>query len=242
VGPVFTLEEARRENPAFFRNHEENATYVAIKLAQTLDGRIAEAPGRRTSITGHEARLETHRLRAGFDGVMVGSETVLVDDPRLTVREGFQARVQPVRVVLDTEARTPAGAALFFDVPQAPVLVFTAQDASEASVRRLEGAGATVHQVPRGSGGVSLESVLTVCWDVGIRSLFCEGGGRVASHLMKNGWAQRLYLFVAPFVLGEEGVPAFTGLDSREDWNAWRRLEPTRQFGDDVLLTFDRAE
>ncbi len=73
VGPVLDGEEARRENPAFFFNQEHGATYVALKLAQTLDGRIAEAPGCRTAITGPEARQETHRLRAGFDGVMVGS-------------------------------------------------------------------------------------------------------------------------------------------------------------------------
>ncbi|MCJ7630338.1 MAG: bifunctional diaminohydroxyphosphoribosylaminopyrimidine deaminase/5-amino-6-(5-phosphoribosylamino)uracil reductase RibD, partial [Longimicrobiales bacterium] len=211
IGPVLSAGEARRENPAFFFNHERGTTYVALKLAHTLDGRIAEATGRRTSISGPEARIETHRLRAGFDGVIVGSETVMVDDPLLTVREGVPVGKQPTRIILDTRARTTPEAHLFDDVPGIPLVIFTGEDAPEASVARLEGAGATVHRVAKDPEGVSLEAVFRVCWDTGIRSLLCEGGGRLASQLIRGGFARRLYLFVAPFVLGERGVPAFPG-------------------------------
>jgi diaminohydroxyphosphoribosylaminopyrimidine deaminase/5-amino-6-(5-phosphoribosylamino)uracil reductase len=242
IGPAILPAEAKRENPAFFFNHEHEATYVALKLAQTLDGRIAEAPGRRTSITGPEARLETHRLRAGFDGVMVGSETVLVDDPLLTVREEVPVREQPARVILDTQARISPEARVFEDVPEVPLVIFTAEDAPSEAVARLEGAGARVHRLPRDPAGVSLEAAFEVCWDTGIRSLFCEGGRRVASHLIRGGFARRLYLFVAPFVLGERGVPAFSGAEPREAWEAWNAGAPPRLFGRDVLLTFDRTD
>ncbi len=242
VGPVLSPDEARAENPSFFFNQERSATYLAVKLAQTFDGRIASNPGERTSITGREARRETHRLRAGFDAVMVGSTTVLVDDPLLTVREDVPLRVQPVRIILDSDAEVPASASIFRDVSEAPVIVFSSEEASDEAVRGLEEAGAAVYRLPRAGKGLSLRAALTVCWDKGIRSVFCEGGGELASTLIGEGWARRLYLFVAPFVLGEGAVPAFPGLVSNELWNAWQPVEPARHFGKDVLLTFDRAD
>lgn len=240
TGPVLSEEEARRENPAFFHNALRRATYVAVKLAQTLDGRVAGIRGERTTITGPEARHETHRLRAGFDGVMVGSKTALVDNPLLTVREEVPVRKPPARIILDSTASIPPGGRLFRDVPDAPLVVFTAEDALESSVRRLAEAGARVHRVPRGAGGLSLGAVLDICWLTGIRSLFCEGGPTLASSLWRGGHAQRFFLFVAPFVLGEPGVPAFLdgGFPDRRD--AWDHAAPPRLLGRDVLLTLDR--
>jgi diaminohydroxyphosphoribosylaminopyrimidine deaminase/5-amino-6-(5-phosphoribosylamino)uracil reductase len=241
VGPVWSVEEARRENPAFFFNQEKGATYVAIKLAQSLDGKIAEGPGRRTTITGPEAKTETHRLRAGFDGVLVGAETVRVDDPLLTVREDVPLRTQPARVILDTEGTLAGEARVFRDLPDAPVVVFIGEDVPQASENRLIEAGARVFRAPRDPKGLSLPSVLKTCWNADLRSLFCEGGGKLASELILRGLAQRLYLFVAPFVLGREGVPAFVGLDSREPWRDWAPAAASVAFGRDVLITLDRT-
>lgn len=242
VGPVLDLAQARKENRAFFHNQEKGSTYVALKLAQTLNGRIAEAPGLRTAITGPQARFETHRLRAGFDGVLVGSGTVEVDDPILTVREDVPMRAQPTRVILDTDAKLSPKAKLFQDIASAPLVVFTGQDASEEAIRALEGAGATVHPVPRAGPGVSLDAVLERCWEMEIRSLFCEGGGQVASEMMMRGIAQRLYLFVAPFMLGNKGVSAFSEQVEKKVWAHWRPAEDPRLFGRDSLLVFDRMD
>jgi diaminohydroxyphosphoribosylaminopyrimidine deaminase/5-amino-6-(5-phosphoribosylamino)uracil reductase len=242
IGPCLTYDQAWQENPSFFWNQENGTTFVAIKLAQTLDGKIAEAPGHRTSITGPEALEETHRLRAGFDGVLVGSRTVLVDDPFLTVRHGIRARRQPWRIVLDTDARTSPEANLFKDLPDAPLVIFTADDAPDTLVRGLEEAGARIHRVPRSGGGLLIPDVLAACWDMGIRSLLCEGGGTLASGLLRHGWARRIYLFMAPFVLGEQGVPAFPGAQSRIGWESWKPAGSLGIFGRDVLLTFDRIE
>ncbi len=240
LGPCLSPAESRQENPAFFWNQERGSTFVSIKLAQTLDGKIAEAEGCRTSITGPEAQLETHRLRAGFDGVLVGSRTALVDDPLLTVRRSVPARKQPWRVVLDSRARVSPQAKLFRDLPEAPLAIFTATDAPRASVLGLEEAGAEVFGVPRSEAGLSISSVLERCWDLGIRSILCEGGGILASGLVREGWCRRIYLFVAPFVLGEKGVPAFQALDSRDAWEGWEPVGLGSRFGRDVLLTFDR--
>ena len=253
TGPTQKEADYRRENPAFFFNAEHNASYVALKLAQSLDGFIAAAPGKKTLITGEEAHLETHRLRAGFDAVLVGSGTALVDDPRLTVRlpgqdpkagGAYNALPSPrrTRIILDSDARLSPGARVFADVSDSPVLVFTSEDAPEGARKGLESAGATVVPVPGGPGGLSLEAAIGSCWEMGIRSIFCEGGGRLGSALLVGGFARRLYLFVAPFVLGEGAVPGLPNLDSRELWDAWDPAFPPQLFGRDVLLTFDRTD
>lgn len=242
VGPVFTPREVRRENPAFFHVQEHATPFVALKLAQSLDGGIAEGPGLRTRITGPEAGFETHRLRSGFDAVMVGSGTALVDDPLLTVRASVPLRTQPVRVVLDRRCRLEPEAMLFRDVPDAPLLVLVGEEADEDRAGALRKAGARVRVVAGGPGGLSLEGVLETCWEEGIRSVFCEGGGTLAARLMAEGKARRLYLLVAPFVLGTEAVPAFPGLQGREVWDAWEPTVSPRLLGRDVLLTFDRRK
>ena len=241
TGPVLLPQEFRRENPAFYHNQVRGATYLALKLAQTLDGKISEKPGVRTTITGPQAHLETHRLRAGFDGILVGSETVVVDDPLLTVREEVPMRKAPARIVLDTRCRTRPQARLFSRVEEAPLLIFTGEDASELAIQELEDAGAQVHPVPRRGSGLSLDAVLAICWELRIRSVLCEGGGRLAGALMTGGFAHRMYLFVAPFVLGSKGVPALPdGLD-RRIWEPWSQAFPPEVFGRDVLLTLDRT-
>jgi diaminohydroxyphosphoribosylaminopyrimidine deaminase/5-amino-6-(5-phosphoribosylamino)uracil reductase len=242
VGPVLDQTEARRENPAFFFNQERKATFVAIKLAQTLDGRIAEARGRRTLISGPEALVETHRLRAGFDGILVGSETVRVDDPLLTVREDVPTRVPPARVILDSFCRISPKSRVFRDAPECPLVVFTGEDASEVRIEEFEEAGARVHLVPRRAGGLLLDEVLRICWDTGLRSLFCEGGGRIAASFLRSDQTRRLYLFLAPFVLGESGVPAFPGAESMGLWDPWVPAAPPELFGRDALLIYERND
>jgi diaminohydroxyphosphoribosylaminopyrimidine deaminase/5-amino-6-(5-phosphoribosylamino)uracil reductase len=241
VGPILLPHESRRENPAFYHNQVLGETYVALKLAQTMDGKIAEGPGLQTPITGPEARLETHRLRAGFDAIMVGSGTVLADDPLLTVREPVPMLRPPARIVLDSQCALPRKARLFRDVPEVPLVVFTGEDASELAIEELEEAGAQVHPVPRDPSGVSLDTVLEICWETGIRSVFCEGGATLAGSLLKGRRAQRIYLFVAPFVLGEEGVPAFPLGGLEGIWEEWSPSFPPKAFGRDVLLTLDRT-
>ncbi len=242
VGPALSLPEARRENPAFFCHEEGGGTYVALKLAQTLDGFIAAGAGQRTPITGPQALREAHRLRGGFDGVLVGSGTVRTDDPLLTVREAVSGRKPPARVVLDSEARTPVEAAVFREAPGVPLVIFTARDAPERAREDMKAAGAQVHPVPRGPGGLSLEAVLGTCWETGIRSLLCEGGGRLGASLLRQGLATRLFLFVAPFVLGPGGVPAFPDVALPGLWEGWAPAYPPELFGRDVLLTYDRVD
>ena len=270
VGPGPDVGTFQEVDPVFFYTSRYARPYLALKLAVSLDGRIAARPGERTLLTGDEANREVHRLRSGFDAVMVGGETARVDDPVLTVRHGWDPRVPPTRIVLDPSAALSPDAALFGTESDAPVLVFATEAAPPERVDALREVGAQVEIVPqaepsphadpalraeqtpkwdqglkgdrgpRADGGVNLESVLERCWGFGLRSVFCEGGGRLATAFSREGLARRFYLFQAPVTLGSQGVPAFPGGDATPEGLGWSsRGEPVR-FGPDLLLTYDR--
>ena len=240
VGPVWSQDVAWAENPAFFHLARHARPYVALKLAMSLDARIASSPGMRTRISGAEADRAVHRLRAGFDAVMVGIGTAEADDPRLTVRLASLGSITPARIILDPSARLSPRAALFDDVASVPVHVFVGCDVPESAPHALEAAGARVHRVTGAPGGLSLDAVWDTCWEVGIRTVLCEGGSRLAAAILREERCQRLYLIVAPSTLGPGGVPAFAGDAGTLGWDGFRpALQPT-VLGRDVMLVYDR--
>lgn len=244
VGPLLTPAEARAENPAFFHRARTGGVYVALKLALSLDGRIAASPGARTTLTGPEARVRVHGLRAGFDGIVVGSGTARVDDPLLTVREDVPMRKPPVRIVLDSALALPPDAAIFRDVDTAPVVVFTGPGAADGDIERLEAAGASVHRVPAAPSGpgLDLERVLRACRDTGLLSLLCEGGGRLAGSLLDADLVERMHLFHAPVLLGECGVPGFPGAgDASRRKERWMPAERPSLHGPDAETVWERV-
>ncbi len=242
VGPVWPERVARAENPAFFHVARERSPFVALKLALSLDGCLAARTGERTRITGAEAEREVHRLRAGFDAVLVGAGTVRADDPLLTPRSVPGGWRFPRRVVLDSDGSLPSDAALFRDREQAPVHVFVREEVDEGALERLEAAGAAVHPVHRSREGLSIPEVLGACWELGMHSILCEGGGRVAESLLRGGHVQRMYLFVAPTTLGTEGVRAFPADPRAVAWEAFEPAFPPRLYGRDTLLVLDRRD
>jgi diaminohydroxyphosphoribosylaminopyrimidine deaminase/5-amino-6-(5-phosphoribosylamino)uracil reductase len=246
VGPVWDDRIGRAENPAHFHTKRHASPYVALKLAMTLDARIAPGPssrGRgRARVTGLDAEREVHRLRTGFDAIMVGSGTARADDPRLTVRLVPPGRAAPRRIVLDAEATLASDAALFHDVDEAPVHVFVREEAPEGGIERLERAGAHVHPVRSSAAGLAMSDVMAACWDLGIQSVLCEGGGKLADTLLRQRIAQRLYLFVAPLAFGSEGVPAFPTDAGALHWEEFDAVVAPQLFGRDTLMVFDRQE
>lgn len=241
VGPVWTPDEGRAENPAFFHCARYEAPYVALKLAMTLDGRIAAGPGESTRITGIDAEREVHELRRGFDAILVGAETARTDDPRLTVRLARPGLRPPRRLVLDSRARLSTESALFRET-DAPLHIFVRRDASEEDLERLEDAGAHVHAVPATPDGLDLTAVMDVCREMGVHSILCEGGGRLAASLLRAGLVHRLYLFIAPSTLGEKGIPAFPADAETLSWGNFHPAGNPRHIGRDTLLVFDRRE
>jgi diaminohydroxyphosphoribosylaminopyrimidine deaminase / 5-amino-6-(5-phosphoribosylamino)uracil reductase len=209
VGPVLTPEEARRENPAFF-HHLPDRPWTVLKLALSLDGRISPAQGQRARLTGPEAMEAVHHLRAGVDGILVGTETAAVDDPLLTVRGALVPRVPPVRIVLDLKGRLGPGLRLL-QAEGPPVWILTGAGSPPEWRKRMEGAGARILEVDRGGvgEGPSPRDLLRRLRGEGIGSLLCEGGGRWGSALAGAGAVDRLVHIVAPLFLGPQGVPGY---------------------------------
>ena len=229
---------ARALNAAYFFVHERGAPYVALKLAISLDGRIAERTGQRTTITGAAAGREVQRLRAGYDAILVGRNTAAIDDPLLTVRDSA-ARVPPVRIVIDSDARLDAGSRLVQTTGDAPLWVVMADDADRTRAEALAARGVTVLRVPRAPDGLDITNALRELAARGINTILAEGGARIATSLLNAQQVQRMYLFVAPRLLGGAGVPAFT--DSLRAPLEWRLLGEHR-FGEDVLIALDLQE
>jgi diaminohydroxyphosphoribosylaminopyrimidine deaminase/5-amino-6-(5-phosphoribosylamino)uracil reductase len=219
-----------------------SSPYVALKLAMSLDGRIARGSSAngRSRVTGLDAEREVHRLRTGFDAIMVGAGTARADDPRLTVRLVPPGRISPRRIVLDPDATLSSGAALFEEVERAPVHVFVREEAPEGEIERLEQAGAHVHPVPSTEGGLDMNEVLAASWGLGIQSILCEGGAKLARTLLRERIAQRLYLFVAPITFGAEGLAAFPPDADRLRWEDFDAVVPPQLHGRDTLIVLDR--
>lgn len=232
--------EATDQNASFLHWHAHGRPFVALKYAMSLDARLGASHERPTDVTGPHARAEVHRLRAGFDAIMIGGRTALVDDPLLTVRGDLSPRRPPVRVVLDTELRLPGDARLASDTERAPTWVFAAEDARGASAP-LVGRGVRVSHVRRApDGGLDLSHVLDELGAADVRSVLCEGGGRLGSALLSAGLVARQYVFVAPVLFGEEGPPAYPDLRRPATSARWRTVR-TSAFGADVLLELARA-
>ncbi|MFC5996552.1 GTP cyclohydrolase II RibA [Pseudonocardia hispaniensis] len=172
--------------------------YVALKYAQTLDGRIATTCGDSKWISGEEERAVSHALRAACDAVMVGVGTVLRDDPRLTVR--LVPGTSPARVVLDSTLRTPSSALLLDGDPV--TLVLTTDRSTDDDRKRIRETGAGVVVLPSGPGGVDLDAGLRALRECGVRSLLVEGGARVITSLLGAGLVDRVIVGTAPRIIG----------------------------------------
>ena len=209
--------ESRALNRAFATWVRERRALVTLKAAATMDGFIAPAEGARSRsrrapvwITGPEARRAAHELRAARDAVLVGSGTVLADDPRLTVRLGRDRPVgaQPVRVVLDGRLRTPARAQVLSRA--APTIIFTRRGAPAARQRALRAAGAEVVELAAVRGRLPLRDVLHALAARDIQSVLVEGGSAVHGSFVDAGLVDEVVLFVAPRLMGG-GVPVAAG-------------------------------
>ena len=240
LGPSWSDQVGRAENPAFFHAAIHDSPYVALKLAVTLDSAIAARPGERTQITGPEANCEVHRLRTGFDAVMVGAGTLRIDNPRLTARTAAVGQGNLRRILLVPDASISNDAAIFEDSDRNPIHLFVRQDASRVAMERLEKMGAHISPVGSSAAGLDLDDVLKVCSDLGLHSILCEGGAKLANVLLQERRVHRLYLFVAPTTFGSDGVPAFGERARDLVWNDFEPAFPPELHGRDTLIVLDR--
>mgnify|MGYP002779406016 CR=1 FL=1 len=214
---------------------ENKRPWLELKLAVSLDGRIADQAGLSVWITGEEARAEVHRLRAGHDAIAIGIGTALADNPLLTARGEIAPRKPPVRIVFDRDLRLPPQSKLASTAVEIPVWVLAGEDPPPERRATLEALGVRI------LSAVSLYDGMEMLAREGIGSVFCEGGGTLASALLNEDLVDRLSLFYAPLFLGSNGRAAFPDLRSRDiaEADRWRLLSEQR-FGEDTLMTLER--
>ena len=229
-------EAAAAQNAPFFHAlGRPDRPWVALKLATSLDGRLADWQGRSRWISGPDAREFVHWLRAGVDAIGVGGATARADDATLTVRGPVEPRVVPRRVVFDRMGNLPATLTLVRTAREIPTTVVAGPLLNSDRAAALEAAGV---QLVRSAG---LADGLATLRRRGVRSLLVEGGGQLAGALLADGLVDRFYWVQSPLWLGESGVPAMPGLPGVDLAQAerWKIVE-RRPLGEDTLLVVDR--
>ena len=230
-------EEATALLRPYFKHRQIGRPYVFAKFAASLDGRTATRTGDSQWITGEAARKLGHEQRAWVDAVLVGSGTVLADDPALTARPGgLLAPRQPARIILDARGRTPPDARALA-APGARI-VATSSHAPASWRRAIAATGAQLLDCEAHPGGVDLDQLFTVLGRRGILSVWAEGGGTVLGSLFDGGHADELWAFLAPVVIGGAAArPAIAGAGAETLAGAWQLRDPVVQSaGGDILV------
>ena len=225
--------EAYDINEPYFHSVITGRPLVTLKLAMSMDARIATQNGQSQWITGRESRKYVHRLRFLHDSVLVGSGTFKADNPRLDARWVKAKRV--TRVILDSSASCLSPGSRILESGD-PVLVFHDQEVTPAGPiipgKSLEYCG-----VPRESGILSWRHILEELGRRRIRSVLTEGGGKVAASLIRQGYVNRLCIFYSSMFIGSEGLPGIGSLDTAELMKSFRfRITRTRRLGDDLCV------
>jgi diaminohydroxyphosphoribosylaminopyrimidine deaminase/5-amino-6-(5-phosphoribosylamino)uracil reductase len=235
-------EEATRAHAGHIARITKGRPYAILKLAVSADGMIGRRAGERMMITGKPALEVVQTMRAECDAVAVGIGTVLIDDPRLTVRlPGLGAR-SPARIVFDATARLPLASRLVASAREVPVLAVVGPEAPEERRDALADAGVRIVAVGSGAGGVDIAAALQAFGGEGYTRLLFEGGAQIASSLVSGDLVDEVVFFRASVVVGADGVRALGGLalSAIERSPRFRQIEAAI-VGDDTMRRYERA-
>ena len=234
-------EESEATLLGFTTRVRQGRPMVTLKLASTLDGRIATHGGESQWITGAPARRLAHALRGRHDAVMVGVGTVLADDPELTCRLPGVRQAQPVRIIADSHLRTPLTSRLMATAAEVPTWFILRAGTNLAREEAFTDIGARLFKVPGSSTGVDLRAAMTVLAEEGLTRILVEGGGQLAAALLRADLVDRIAWFHAPAIMGGDGWPAVQafGVEALDQMPRFRRDCET-VIGDDMLSEFTR--
>jgi diaminohydroxyphosphoribosylaminopyrimidine deaminase/5-amino-6-(5-phosphoribosylamino)uracil reductase len=217
----------------------QGTAYLTLKLATSLDGRIATKTGASKWITSPDSRARGHRLRATHDAVLIGVSTIVADDPQLTVREGPPAR-NPIRVIVDSTLRIPLGSTVVTTATEVPTCVVTTPNSSVKAEEALAERGVNVVRVAANTQGrCDMKAVLRALAQREVVSVLCEGGAELAGSLLADQLAEELHFFIAPVLLGPRGRPCAVDWAGPDDVSAAPRLHRPKWdlSGTDAYLT-----
>lgn len=230
------MRAAEDVNQGFFLRVTENRPMVTLKLATTLDGRLAAHTGNSQWITGEEARNDVHRVRAEHDAILVGARTAILDNPSLTVRTGGMEEASPLRVVMDSHLRLPLTHKIVTTAQAHPTVIFASPAADPHRVKAFKDTGVDVELVTLSGSSVSPLHVVTALAERGITRLMIEGGGRLAASFLAAGLVDRVLWYRAPKIIGGDGVSALAALGLDTMAQAYT-LDPLsrRALGQDIV-------
>ena len=232
--------EAETLQKGFLARIRQGRPTVTLKLAMSVDGRIATASGESRWITGPEARRRVHAMRATHDAVLIGAGTARADDPDLTVR-GLGVTHQPVRLVLSRMLDLAGVRRLHATARDVPVWLIHGAAAPEAARRHWSEAGARLIEAPETADGFLASGFLGALASEGITRIFCEGGGQLAATLLQDDVVDEIALFTAGLALGSDARPGIAPLGLAALADAERfRLVTVERVGDDTLSVWSR--
>lgn len=231
-------DDARRLNAAYIKHRETGRPLVTLKLALTLDGHLAASDRSARWITGDAARARVHERRLECDAVLIGSGTVVADDPRLTVR-AVDAPRQPIRIVVDGSGRVAGDAALFAE--PGDVLMATTASCPHETQTAWKSAGAEIAVLPEKNGRVDLAALFGLLGAKQILEIYCEGGARLATALLATDLVDCLELHYGAVLVGGSGPRIEDiGVTTMSGAPRWTTLEVER-LGDDVIVSLERV-
>jgi len=231
------LEEMCKEiNEAFFKYITTGIPFIILKLAASLDGKIATFTGDSKWIGSESQRKLAHKLRNKVDAIMVGIETVLRDDPELTVRLGNKPKHQPIPIILDSKLRIPLNSRLLRN-HKSPLIITTSRSIHK-KISELERIGARILIVDKDENGqIDLTHLLRQLRDLELTSILIEGGAKVAASALRKRIVDKIIFFYAPKIIGEEGISMLGKLGTSKVTDAVhiKRIK-VKSFGDEIVL------
>lgn len=209
-------DECRAINRPYIKHMTTGLPFVTFKCAMTLDGNIATVTGESQWISCEESRILVHKMRAASNAIMVGVDTIITDNPRLTVRH-VKGR-DPLRIIVDTLLRTPESISVLENGAANNTIIATTESDPKAHLRYTD-QGATIIVCEKLDGRVSMADLLERLGAMGIQSILLEGGSRLAGNMVKHGQIDEFVIFIAPKILGSDGFAPFAmmGITSMEN-------------------------
>ncbi|HSA79071.1 MAG TPA: bifunctional diaminohydroxyphosphoribosylaminopyrimidine deaminase/5-amino-6-(5-phosphoribosylamino)uracil reductase RibD [Nitrospirota bacterium] len=228
--------EAKKLNEAFIKHVTTKMPFATLKIAQTLDGKIATASGESKWITSEEAREEGHRLRDINDAILVGINTVLKDNPSLTTR--IHGGRDPIRVIVDSRLRIPLNAKVLIQKSPAKTMIATLSNVPESKIKKLQNIGAEVLTIKNAHGRVDLRDLLKKLGKKDIMSVLIEGGAEVNASALQSNIVDKIVMFIAPAIMtGKDSLCSVGGISPKTLDHAIKLHSVTSRFiGQDLMI------
>ncbi|MBI2472902.1 MAG: bifunctional diaminohydroxyphosphoribosylaminopyrimidine deaminase/5-amino-6-(5-phosphoribosylamino)uracil reductase RibD [Planctomycetes bacterium] len=228
--------QAKRLNVPFFKLMQKGLPYVTVKWAMSIDGKIATHTGESRWITSDESREYVHKIRGQMDGILVGINTVMRDDPLLTCR--IEGGRNPKRIVVDSNAALPVNSRLLSTINEGEIIVAVSTNAPRNRVEKLEQLGCKIVQTKDMNGRVDLKELFQRLGEMKLTNILVEGGSRVITSVMEDRLADRVMVFVAPIIIGGEGAKSpvlGTGINKMSEAAEISEVS-IKRFTDDIVI------